>query len=167
MRLWKRRSAAAESRQADTPPDATPAEASRDVPTAFRPATAPDLHAAGEPAPVPQSQAGPAPGHAQPPARTVRGRVLHAEAAAPHAGQPPHGGQTLPAVTTVTAYRRDGAVTGSTVSEDGSYVLDGLPAEPLTLVAVEHPAVHEEVVVRAGDQRHDIALPAFPRRAPR
>ncbi|WP_145600589.1 hypothetical protein [Prauserella rugosa] len=72
--------------------------------------------------------------------------------------------QTLPAVTTVTAYRRDGYVVANTVSHDGAYLLEGLPAEPLTLVAVEHPAVYEEVVVRAGDQRHDISLPAFPRK---
>ncbi|GAA1206882.1 hypothetical protein GCM10009675_27670 [Prauserella alba] len=161
--MWKRRSAAAESQQGDTPPSAPPGDADRDVPTAFRPAPAVDSHAPVEPAPAQPSHAGPATGHTSVPARTVRGRVLRADAAAPHAGQPPQPGHTLPSVTTVTAYRRDGAVAGSSVSEDGAYMLDGLPAEPLTLVAVEHPAVHEEVVVRAGDQRYDITLPAFPR----
>lgn len=180
MRLWKRRSAAAESRRSEDRSNAAPA--------AFPPAAAHGGHPGGEaataappgtPFPGAQSAPGPslgtsAPGTSSPgvsaagasaadygrlPARTVRGRVLRADSA----GAPP-AGQTLPAVTTVTAHRRNGAVVASTVSEDGGYVLDGLPAEPLTLVAVEHPAVHEEVVVRAGDQRRDIALPAFPRK---
>ncbi|OLT48718.1 hypothetical protein BJF85_11255 [Saccharomonospora sp. CUA-673] len=87
--------------------------------------------------------------------RAVRGRIQRGGATA----------QALPAaVTTITAYRRDGYVVANTISQDGAYLLEGLPTEPLTLVAVEHPSVHEEVVVRAGDQQHDIALPAFPRK---
>ncbi|GAA1254000.1 hypothetical protein GCM10009676_46460 [Prauserella halophila] len=156
--MWKRRSAAAESqRQTETPPG----ETEREAPATFRSATAPDGQdglGGHEARPVPPSPA-PTYGHDRVSSRTVRGRVLRADAAGASAGE-----QTLPAVTTVTAHRRDGTVTGSTVSEDGAYVLDGLPAEPLTLVAVEHPAVHEDVVVRAGDQRHDISLPAFPRK---
>lgn len=175
MRLWKRRSAAVEAGQADIPPSAGPDEVGDDAPAAFRPATAHDSGTPGEPGTpsgpgtaservsVPHASAGsswpaPSPGHPGAVVRTVRGRVVRAEVA----GVRP-AGPTLPAVTTVTAYRRDGGVAGSVVSEGGAYVLDGLPVEPLTLVAVEHPAVHEEVVVRAGDQRRDISLPAFPR----
>lgn len=166
MRLWKRRSAAAESRRSE--------DRSNAVPSAFAPTEARGGHPGGEAAPAAPTPGTPpdgtqsppgmssgvsAPDDGRPPARTVRGRVLRGDAAGgPSAGQP------LPAVTTVTAHRRNGAVVASTVSEDGGYVLDGLPAEPLTLVAVEHPAVHEEVVVRPGDQRRDIALPAFPRK---
>lgn len=66
-----------------------------------------------------------------------------------------------PALVTVTAHGTDGAVVATTTADtEGRYRLD-VPAGPLTLVAVEHPAVHEVVTVRAGlTQRHDIALPA-------
>jgi MFS family permease len=81
--------------------------------------------------------------------RTVRGTVT---------------GATGPAVVTVTAHRTDGSVVASTWADDhGGYRLDTLPAEHLTLVAVEHPAVHETVTVGAGaTQQHDISLPAGP-----
>ncbi|WP_269323064.1 carboxypeptidase-like regulatory domain-containing protein [Pseudonocardia halophobica] len=66
----------------------------------------------------------------------------------------------VPALVTVTAHDADGAVVGTVRTDaDGRYRLD-VPAGPLTLVAVEHPAVHEAVTVRAGlAQRHDITLP--------
>lgn len=150
MRFWKRRTSGADrpAEQADTAPDAPPVfdpgiAANADTATADT-ATADAASADTDAAPnaVPASAV-----------RTVQGRVERGGAT-----------PTLPAVTTVTAYRRDGTVAGTAVSHDGAYVLDGIPAEPLTLVAVDHPAVHEEVAVRAGDQRHDIRLPAFPRK---
>jgi hypothetical protein len=62
----------------------------------------------------------------------------------------------------VTAYRADGGLVATTAAgPDGSYQLDSVPAEPLTLVAVEHPVVNETVTVGAGlAERHDIALAA-------
>lgn len=68
--------------------------------------------------------------------------------------------QPAPAVVTVTAYRADGSVaTTTTAATDGGYRLDGVPAEPLTLVAAEHPAVNQAVTVGVGaDERRDIAL---------
>ncbi|MDQ0383179.1 MFS transporter [Amycolatopsis thermophila] len=78
------------------------------------------------------------------PGRTVRGTVSG----------------TTGALVTVTAHRADGSVAASTaVGGDGGYALASLPDEPLTLVAVEHPAVHEIVPVGAGvTQQHDIDL---------
>ncbi|WP_115944595.1 MFS transporter [Amycolatopsis thermalba] len=63
-------------------------------------------------------------------------------------------------LVTVTAHRADGSVAASiTAGPDGGYALAALPEEPLTLVAVEHPAVHETVSVGAGlTWRHDIDL---------
>ncbi|MFD4192766.1 MFS transporter [Amycolatopsis thermoflava] len=71
------------------------------------------------------------------------------------------------AVVTVTAHRADGSVAASAAAgSDGGFALAALPAEPLTLVAVEHPAVHETVSVGAGaTQRHDIDLGAREGRA--
>lgn len=69
------------------------------------------------------------------------------------------------AAVTVTAHLVDGTVVGTTVVDgDGSYQLDALPAEPLTLVTVEHPVVHEPVTVGQGHARqHDFDLPTVPR----
>jgi MFS family permease len=66
-----------------------------------------------------------------------------------------------PARVTVTAHRADGSIAGTTgTDERGHYRLDGLPAEPLTLVAVEHPVVHETVTIAVGrTRRHDITMP--------
>jgi MFS family permease len=66
-----------------------------------------------------------------------------------------------PARVTVTAHRADGSIAGTIgTDERGHYRLGGLPAEPLTLVAVEHPAVHESVTIAAGPtRRHDITMP--------
>ncbi|KID32443.1 hypothetical protein HQ32_00309 [Prauserella sp. Am3] len=146
MRLWKRR-AATETDHAAGSPASAPSEAftSQAVPPSQVPSPGQSPSWSSPSAEFPSSAAG---------SRSVRGRIQRGGALA----------QTLPAVTTVTAYRRDGYVVANTVSQDGAYLLEGLPAEPLTLVAVEHPAVYEEVVVRAGDQRHDISLPAFPRK---
>lgn len=85
---------------------------------------------------------------AQADTRSVRGTVTTA-ARLPHA------------TITVTAYRTDGdLVATAPVAADGSFRLDTIPAEPLTLVAVEHPAVNEPVYVGVGlAERHDIALP--------
>lgn len=67
-----------------------------------------------------------------------------------------------PAVVTVTAHGTDGSLLGSTTADrEGHYRLDGLPTRPLTLVAVEHPAVHETVSVQPGlTQSLDINFPA-------
>ena len=66
------------------------------------------------------------------------------------------------ALVTVTAHRVDGTVAASAAAGgDGGYALTALPGESLTLVAVEHPAVHEAVLVGAGlTQNHDIDLTA-------
>jgi MFS family permease len=79
--------------------------------------------------------------------RTVRGTVAGALAGS--------------ALVTVTAHRGDGGVVGSTTADEhGGYRLDDLPAEDITLVAVEHPAVHRTVTVDAGvTQRVDVAWP--------
>jgi MFS family permease len=68
-----------------------------------------------------------------------------------------------PALVTVTAYAADGNIVSSTVADaHGRYLLDALPVQPLTLVTVEHPAIHEAVTVAAGTtQQHDIALPVL------
>lgn len=68
--------------------------------------------------------------------------------------------QAAPATITVTAYRADGSLAGTTATEtDGSYRLDDVPAEPLTLVAVEHPVVRHPIEVGVGViERHDFAL---------
>jgi MFS family permease len=70
------------------------------------------------------------------------------------------GAQPGPAVVTVTAHRADGSVVASTTTgHGGTYRLDGVPVEPLTLVAAEHPAVHQTVVVGVGaDEQRDITL---------
>ncbi|GAA5050974.1 MFS transporter [Nocardia callitridis] len=83
--------------------------------------------------------------------RTVRG-VVGAIEQAPYA------------TVTVTAHRGDGTnLTTTVAARDGSYRFDDLPAEPLTLVAVEHPLVHSPVTVGSGvAQRHDIILPTEP-----
>jgi MFS family permease len=80
--------------------------------------------------------------------RSVQGTVT-STAQLPHAS------------VTVTAYRTDGGLVATTpVAADGSYGFDRIPAEPLTLVAVEHPIVNESVYVGIGPaERHDIALP--------
>ncbi|GAB3577631.1 MFS transporter [Amycolatopsis endophytica] len=72
------------------------------------------------------------------------------------------GASSDPALVTVTAHRADGSVAASTAAgADGRYTLADLPAEPLTVVAVEHPAVRETVVLDAGrTRRHDIDLTA-------
>jgi MFS family permease len=65
-----------------------------------------------------------------------------------------------PVVVTVTAHRADGSVAASTTAgADGRYRLDGVPAEPLTLVAAEHPAVNQPVTVGVGvTEERDITL---------
>jgi MFS family permease len=70
-----------------------------------------------------------------------------------------------PALVTITAHATDGSIVSSTVADaHGRYRLDALPVQPLTLVTVEHPAVHEAVTVAAGTiQQHDIALPVLQR----
>lgn len=84
------------------------------------------------------------------PGRAVRGTVRGAVGDTVSAGA---------ALVSVTAHGRDGSVVAATrTDEHGRYSLAGLPAEPLTLVAVEHPAVQETVTIGAGDHRHDIAL---------
>ncbi|TDV46044.1 MFS transporter [Actinophytocola oryzae] len=86
-------------------------------------------------------------GRATPNTRTVTGAVIGAA-------------QPAPAVVTVTAHGADGSVVATTTADsDGGYRLDGVPAEPLTLVAAEHPAVNQEVTVRVGvDETLDINL---------
>src|SRR5699024_199068 len=91
VRLWKRRSAEAEERQAETPPNAGFEETRGGAPAAFRPITPHGGHVGGGDPPVP-----PAPGAASPatpspaappqdyghaPSRTVRGRLLRTDAA--------------------------------------------------------------------------------------
>jgi MFS family permease len=68
--------------------------------------------------------------------------------------------QPAPAIVTVTAHRADGSVAATTTADAaGAYRLDGVPAEPLTLVAAEHPAVNQTVTVGVGvDERCDITL---------
>jgi MFS family permease len=68
--------------------------------------------------------------------------------------------QPAPAVVTVTAHRADGSIAATTTADAaGAYRLDGVPAEPLTLVAAEHPAVNQTVTVGVGvDERRDITL---------
>lgn len=68
--------------------------------------------------------------------------------------------QPAPAVVTVTAHRADGTVAATTtVSDDGAYRLDGVPAESVTLVAAEHPAVNQPVTIGVGaDEERDITL---------
>jgi MFS family permease len=58
---------------------------------------------------------------------------------------------------TVAAQARDGRVVAATQTTDGTYRLDGLPAEPLLLVATPHPAVHESVTVGAGTTERDLS----------
>lgn len=67
-------------------------------------------------------------------------------------------------VVSVTAHHADGAIAATTtVDAAGRYHLAGLPREPLTLVATEHPAVQETVTVAPGhSKRHDIAIPVPP-----
>jgi len=68
--------------------------------------------------------------------------------------------QPTPAIVTVTAHRADGSVAATTIADAaGAYRLDGVPTEPLTLVAAEHPAVNQPVTVGVGvDERRDITL---------
>jgi MFS family permease len=68
--------------------------------------------------------------------------------------------QPAPAVVTVTAHRADGSVVATTTADaDGGYRLDGVPAEPVTLVAAEHPAVNQTVTIGVGvTAEHDITL---------
>jgi len=71
-------------------------------------------------------------------------------------------GTAGPALVTVTAHRADGSVaTSTTAGSDGAFTLASLPAEPLTVVAVEHPLVHEPITIGAGPAlQHDIDLSA-------
>lgn len=68
--------------------------------------------------------------------------------------------QPAPAVVTVTAHRADGSLVATTTAgRDGGYRLDGVPAEPVTLVAAEHPAVNQAVTVGVGvDEQRDITI---------
>lgn len=85
-------------------------------------------------------------------ARTVRGTVSGAT------------GLGAVVTVTVTAFRADGNVVGTTTADaHGTYRLDPLPVEHVTLVAVEHPLAHEAVTVGGGStQRHDIDLSTGP-----
>lgn len=89
----------------------------------------------------------------------------HRRAAAAAATRGVHGlvdgtTQPAPAIVTVTAHRADGGVVASTTTdEDGRYRLDAVPAEAITLVAAEHPAVNTTVTVGVGvHAERDITL---------
>jgi MFS family permease len=112
------------------------------VPYRHRAATAPASVTAPIPAVAPAPIVEPEPGF-----RTLVGVIRGA--AAPDL-----------AVVTVTAHRADGSVVASTTAgHGGAYRLDGVPVEPLTLVAAEHPAINHTVVVGVGvDEQRDITL---------
>jgi MFS family permease len=71
-------------------------------------------------------------------------------------------GRVAPGTVTVTAYDGGGAAVASTRAEGGRYRLEGLPAEPLTLVAVEHPQVRAVTLTGGAEARLDLPLGPAP-----
>lgn len=65
-------------------------------------------------------------------------------------------------MVTLVAHGRSGAVLATTTADsEGRYELADVPADPVTLVTTEHPAVHQTVRVGAGTAtQHDIEIEA-------